>query len=81
MREEEKLYEKLLGKIEDRSSPEYKRLYRKLYYCRHRREIKEYQKKYYRNMKKKKDYLPPTNGVKYAEEFKIIYKPITLTFE
>lgn len=80
MREEEKLYEKLLNKIEDRSSPEYKRIYRKLYYIRNRNEIKQYQKKYYRKRKDTRtEYAPPTTNEQ--ESFKIIRRPITIHFE
>ncbi len=79
-REEEKLYEKLLNKIEDRSSNDYKRIYRKLYYIRNRNEIKQYQKKYYRKTKDTRtNFAPPIN--KENENFKIIRKPITIVFE
>ena len=81
LREEEKLYEKLLNKIEDRSSYEYKRVYRKLYYIRNKAEIKEYQKNYYRKRKKTRtEYAPPLTG-KDVETFKINHTPIILVFE
>jgi FlaA1/EpsC-like NDP-sugar epimerase len=82
MLEEEKLYEKLLSKVDDRSSTDYKRLYRKLYYIRNKAEIKEYQKIYYRNnkIKKRVEFAPPLTG-KICEGFKISHKPIIIVFE
>jgi FlaA1/EpsC-like NDP-sugar epimerase len=81
MQEEEKLYEKLLLKIEDRSSQDYKRIYRKLYYLRNKNEIKQYQKDYY---KKRKDtvseYAPPLTPNN-TESFKIIRRTVTIVFE
>tara|TARA_B100001094_G_scaffold281270_1_gene292631 strand:+ start:611 stop:874 length:264 start_codon:yes stop_codon:yes gene_type:complete len=81
LQEEEKLYEKLLLKIEDRSSYDYKRIYRKLYYIRNRAEIKQYQKTYYKKRKETRtEYAPPLSG-KNSESFKIRHEPITIVFE
>ena len=81
LREEEKLYEKLLKKIEDRSSVDYKRIYRKLYYIRNKSVIKEYQKKYYRERRSTRtEYAPPLTG-KDCESFSIEHKPIIIHFE
>lgn len=82
MQEEAKLYEKLLNKVEDRSSTDYKRLYRKLYYIRNKAEIKQYQKIYYRNNKNKKrmEFAPPLTG-NICDGFKITREPITIVFE
>ncbi len=79
--EEEKLYEKLLNRISDRSSNEYKRIYRKLYYIRNMSIIKEYQKKYYRTKKKPRAYYAPPLTGDNVEKFKVIRKPVTLVFD
>jgi len=81
LREEEKLYERLLKKIEDRSSQDYKRIYRKLYYIRNRHEIKEYQKTYYQNRRAMKNHFeaPLTGNIK--DGFNIKYEPIIINFE
>lgn len=83
MHEEEKLYEKLLNKIKDRSTYEYKRVYRKLYYIRNRAEIKQYQKNYYKNRKTKKrtEYAPPLSGKPELIQFTIKHEPVTIVFE
>jgi hypothetical protein len=81
LREEEKLYEKLLNKIVDRSSQDYKRIYRKLYYLRNRTNIKEYQKNYYKQRRLERiEFAPPLTG-KIVDNFKIKHEPITIVFE
>ncbi len=77
LKEEEILYENLLGKIEDKAGNEYKRIYRKLYYIRNMDIIKNYQKEYYRN--KKND----SQGLKKNElqGFKIEKKKVTIYFD
>lgn len=81
LREEEKLYEKLLNKIEDRSSQDYKRIYRKLYYIRNKTEIKEYQKNYYRKRRQTRtEYAAPLTG-NLSECFSIKHTPIVIHFE
>lgn len=75
-KEEERLYEELLNKIEDKSCNEYKRIYRKLYYIRNMDIIKEYQQEYYRNKKKENECESnKQNG------FKIEKKQVTIYFD
>ena len=74
--EEERLYEELLNKIEDKSCNEYKRIYRKLYYIRNMDIIKEYQQEYYRNKKKENE-----GDSNKQNGFKIEKKKVTIYFD
>ncbi len=76
---DEAFYEKLLHNFTDKTDPNYRKAYRKLYYLRNAETIKEYQRAYY---KRRREGLPPKRIKKEAQAgFKIIKKNIVIHFE
>lgn len=76
---DEAYYEKQMHSFTDKTDPNYRKAYRKLYYLRNAETIKEYQRAYY---KRRREGLPPKRLKKGANMgFKIIKKDIVIHFE
>jgi hypothetical protein len=74
----EAFYEKQLLSYTDKTTADYKRTYRRLYYLRNAETIKAYQRDYY---KKRREGMPPKRIKQKEIGFKVIRKNIIIHFE
>lgn len=75
---DEEYYEKQLLNFTDKTTADYKRTYRRLYYLRNAETIKAYQRNYY---KRRREGMPPKRIKKPETAFKVIRRNIVIHFE
>ena len=75
---DEEYYENQLLNFTDKTTADYKKVYRRLYYLRNAETIKAYQRTYY---KRRREGLPSKRIKKPETPFKVIRRNIVIHFE